>query len=295
MQPANQTVAYKFDATAGERLYFDVTSAVDPQFWRLIDPFGRPVWGPNYLPSDDVQIQTMAYSGTYTLLVEGRRDAGAGVSNYGLRVQHVSDKTFPITISGTFGADPSWSSGQLGTAIGFNGLQVAEIASDTALELKRQITLETWAKVDRYEDTWTPLIFKGTGERSSERSYALWLNANGSVYFGVTDATGIQGFQTEAGLVPVGEWHHLAAVMNRDSGQLRVLVDGVDRGGAAVRTIDNLTDAQPLRLGANVEPYAGQGNFHGQLDDVRLWNIARSEAEILAAKDAPLAGNEARR
>ena len=72
LAPGNQTNAYRFDAVAGERIYFDVaaTSGGEP-YWRLLDPFGRTVWGPSYMPSDDVQIQTLALAGTYTLLVEG--------------------------------------------------------------------------------------------------------------------------------------------------------------------------------------------------------------------------------
>ena len=49
-------------------------------FWRLIDPYGGLVFGPNNLLADDVGTRTLALSGRYTLLIEGRRDADANTA-----------------------------------------------------------------------------------------------------------------------------------------------------------------------------------------------------------------------
>ncbi|MCB2039727.1 MAG: hypothetical protein KDH48_02430, partial [Rhodoferax sp.] len=98
LTPATETNAYQFSASAGERLYFDMVSASGGYpFWRLLDPWGRTVWGANYLPNDDVQLRTLPYDGTYTLLVEGRRDSGNGTSSYAFQVRTVQDKTIAIT------------------------------------------------------------------------------------------------------------------------------------------------------------------------------------------------------
>ena len=44
-------------------------------YWRLLDPYGRAVFGPSYMNGTsgyDIDPTTLGYSGTYTLLVEGR-------------------------------------------------------------------------------------------------------------------------------------------------------------------------------------------------------------------------------
>jgi large repetitive protein len=291
LQPANRTDVYRFDAQAGDRLFFDMTSySGGVPFWRLIDPYGRTAWGPNYLPSDNVQLQTMPVSGSYTLLVEGRRDAGSGSSTYGLRVQRVVDRTVPITLDGNHGVDPVLVPGQVGQALQFNGLQKAEIEADAGLDFTRSATIEAWVKVDAYADTWTPIFYKGDTPDGNQRAYSVWLQNNGSVWFGVRDASGQQSIQTAGGLIPAGEWHHVAVVMDRAGGNIRILVDGQQRASGGARNQDNIASASPLRIGFNTEHNNGYANFRGALDDIRLWNVARSNEDIAAALAAELSG-----
>ena len=79
LAPANRTDAYGFDAAAGESFFFQsLSTAGGPAYWRLLDPFGRSVWGPESF-STDVGAIELAFAGRYTLLVEGRRDAGGDI------------------------------------------------------------------------------------------------------------------------------------------------------------------------------------------------------------------------
>ncbi len=88
LNPANQSHVYKFDAEAGERFWFDYLSRSGGDiYWRLLDPYGRAVWGPTFLDYDyQIGTRTLDYSGTYTLLVEGRYYTSGSV-NYSFRVQ----------------------------------------------------------------------------------------------------------------------------------------------------------------------------------------------------------------
>jgi len=109
---------------------------------------------------------------------------------------------------------------------------------------------------------------------------------------------------TAAGLVQVDEWHHLAATEDRDNpnGALRVIniyVDGVLRATgtgipsalrgdfSAFTAASAIFAGNPLYIGHSAE---AQGNFEGTLDDVRLWSVVRTGAQIAGAKDAELAG-----
>src|SRR5262249_10355550 len=67
--------------------------------------------------------------------------------------------------------------------------------------------------------------------------------------------------------------------------QLRVYVDGVLQATGGVFTFAATTSANPLFIGHSLE---GNVNFEGAIDDVRVWSVARTAAQIAAGKDAEL-------
>ena len=163
------------------------------------------------------------------------------------------------------------------------------MADAAALDFNRAFTIEAWVKVDAYTDTWTPIFYKGNANDPDARVYSAWLQSNGSLWFGVRDASGQQTIQTDGGLIPAGEWHHVA----RGDGPRRAAAARAGRWRrAAQRRLCAASTTwprpMPLVIGANVEPGNNYANLRGSLDEIRLWNVARSEAEIAAAKDAAI-------
>ncbi len=291
--PASSTTAYQFEGVAGDRLYFDyITHSGGTPYWRLLDPWGRTIWGPTYMGYDNIQLQTLPYTGVYTLLIEGRRDSGNGAGSYSFQVSQVSDQDHDITLDGAYGMGAPWTLGQFGSALDFNGLQSAWMENDPALDLNQIVTLETWVKVDRYDNTWTPLFYKGDPNDANQRTYSVWLNSNGSVLLSTGDG-GAQSTQTASGLITVGEWHHVAAVMDRVAGTLRVLVDGVQQASITnLRKNPASSNANPLYLGTSVEASSNHASLVGSMDEIRVWNVARGNEDIVATMNAQLVGNE---
>ncbi|AWG20509.1 hypothetical protein FFWV33_02670 [Flavobacterium faecale] len=86
-----------------------------------------------------------------------------------------------------------------------------------------------------------------------------------------------------------GNWHHVAVV--RTSGtSIKVYVDGVLDGQVNV--------AGTAVLNSNSKIYIGSSKtdnryFNGSIDDVRIWNSARTAEQINASKNCELQGNEA--
>src|SRR5262249_6611294 len=93
LDPANETDLYRFDAAAGDRVFFDTQarSGAGNARWRLLDPFGNTFFEAAFnSPSSDVGPVTLGTAGTYTLLIEGRVfDSGTG--SYTFRVAPVID------------------------------------------------------------------------------------------------------------------------------------------------------------------------------------------------------------
>jgi hypothetical protein len=89
-----------------------------------------------------------------------------------------------------------------------------------------------------------------------------------------------------------GEWTHIAMV--HDGGTLRAYKNGDLVGSVASGTTQQPnTGALPvLYLGGIIVTSSRNYTFQGQIDEVRLWNVARSETEIDADMQQQLIGNE---
>src|SRR6185295_1419616 len=172
------------------------------------------------------------------------------------------------------------------------------VAHNATTNIVRNLTVEAWVKVDRFADSGTAqVLYKGTGGTSWDaRQYALWVDSDGSVTFATSqDWNQLPVTVTSAaGLVRVDEWHHLAAVVNRDQAggaQAFVYVDGVFQAASGLWNNNGNAGAtgNALLIGRTLE---AQGNFEGTIDEVRIWNVARTSPQIAAARDTELLGSE---
>jgi small nuclear ribonucleoprotein (snRNP)-like protein/putative NADH-flavin reductase len=99
LDPAIETDLYRFTAAAGDQFFFDVQTGIGNATWRLVDPFSNIVFSTSL--NSDVNTLTLAQAGTYTLMLEGRRDAGSGSAAYAFNVQPVADGNSTLTIGAT--------------------------------------------------------------------------------------------------------------------------------------------------------------------------------------------------
>ncbi len=89
--------------------------------------------------------------------------------------------------------------------------------------------------------------------------------------------------------LPANRWTHVAAVYDPVRTTYTVYFNGVQVGQSSGSSPWNLQGV-PLTLGRAGIP--GEGNFLGNLDEVRVWNRARSAAEIRQDLGYPLSGHE---
>jgi hypothetical protein len=196
----------------------------------------------------------------------------------------------PLLPGESQGTSPGWTAGKLGGGLILDGLQYGEIAHNASIDLTRTVTMEAWIKVDRFGATWTPVLHKGTGA-GNERTYSLWLNSNGSLLLSTGNGVD-QGAQSAAGLIALDRWQHVAATIDRNAGVAKIYIDGVERGSSAIGTASSRSTTNPLLIGRTSEA-GGYAGFEGTIDDVRIWSVVRSAADIAASRDAELTGAEA--
>jgi hypothetical protein len=124
------------------------------------------------------------------------------------------------------------------------------------------------------------LVSKGN---DSYELYTLGVTASRKFGFRV----GAQSLLTTS-TYAIGTWHHVAATF--DASNTILYVDGV-QAASMVTTGSLVTNTKVLTFGR----FSGgtTSNLAGSLDEIRLWNVARSQAQIQAGMNSNLAGGEA--
>ena len=175
------------------------------------------------------------------------------------------------------------------------GVQAASLKFDGAndyVELTRPVsgdfTIELWFRSSQAgggEAQW----YQGRGLVDGEvngnmNDFGIALG-NGKVLFG----TGNPDTTIRSPLaLNDGSWHHVAATREKATGTLKLYVDGA-LTATGTASIADLTSPSKMRLGSLA---TGLNFYQGELDEVRLWNTVRSEAEIAGALNQRVAGNE---
>jgi len=190
---------------------------------------------------------------------------------------------------GTLKGNPTWvTSGATlskmvapGNAMSFDGSDDYVAITNTTSE---DFTLEAWIKPDGTGSAAGSNAFHGDGilwsdVSGSANDFVLAILGNNIAFWdGSADANGTGGNVTgNTDVVTDGEWHHIA-VTRESGGSMILYVDGVPDGSATAGT-NALTDNPAIHIGANT---LNSRYYSGQIDEVRIWNTARSQTEIQA-------------
>ncbi len=89
--------------------------------------------------------------------------------------------------------------------------------------------------------------------------------------------------------ISMGQWHHLAYVVE-NSLLTNIYIDGVAQNLIGDGVIV-MPDAY-MSIGSLYQGVPSAFDFNGTIDELRVWNIARTSAEINSTKDTELGGNE---
>jgi hypothetical protein len=164
------------------------------------------------------------------------------------------------------------------TAISLNGTnQVAQAADDPAFDIANAITVEAWVYMRTYNSSnWNMVVNK-------ETSYELGVHS-GVWKYALNGASGWQGVSTTIPYV-LNEWQHIAFTRAANSGTVKFYVNGTlayslgGSDGAGTGAIAGSADY--LTIGGRRAAGGSTGAFFdGMIDEVRIFDSARSDAEI---------------
>lgn len=175
--------------------------------------------------------------------------------------------------------------GVSGQAPRFDGSSYLAVADDRMLQFPR-LTISAWVLPDQLAGRWG-IVAKRS--RNAAAPYVLALR-NGAVTFEATDSKGAWSYNvTSPPVVHAGEWTHAAAICEEGVG-VKLYCNGqlVSEKSAAedlCETSDILTIGFEGWGGVESKPEAS-GNFHGLIDEVKLWSRVLSPDEIAADYEA---------
>lgn len=170
-----------------------------------------------------------------------------------------------------------------GKMLTFDGTNdYVELPNEERFDFTNAMTVETWIKVGAFNSPNQPIISKGNTwilRRQNTSNFASFrfLNSTNGVVNVAGNTTNIND----------GKWHHVAGVYNGT--QAILYVDGKIEGTANYNgsiAVDN----RPVFIGSNAQETAKF--FNGKMDEVRIWNVARTQTQIREQMHLTLQGTE---
>jgi hypothetical protein len=193
-------------------------------------------------------------------------------------------------------------------ALYFDGIDdYIRVPDSSSLDVTSFITTEAWINFSSYPNCcWNVVLSKSFSHQSGNTAYHIGFSnhatdpassdkllmefgsdGGGGTLFPWDDAN--RGFFVNASPIRNNAWHHIAFVYDSLATQTRLYFDGslvaVGNASGPIRT-NNFDVTIGTHLGHDPR------FFRGFIDEVRIWNVARTSAQIAEAMNRDLTGAE---
>lgn len=149
-------------------------------------------------------------------------------------------------------------------------------------------TISAWVKVTGGQGTWRSVITSRDDQPS--RGYIIYGGSNNKWQTWVGNGVSANGWMSvTGGDIQLNTWTHVAASF--DGEVLELFINGQSAGKEKVTYTKNTQ--RPLRIGAGATEVGARYFYHGQIAEVSVWNVARSEADLQQSINQRLRGDEA--
>jgi hypothetical protein len=161
--------------------------------------------------------------------------------------------------------------------------------TDNNLQLDSAITVEAWIKPTAFGPNHysNSIACKHSWSLNGEQGFVLRCGGSGQLSFtfcGVDTLGNPMSWQpivSPTNVLTLNTWAHVAASFDGDSS--RLFVNGIKVASQYFRGTMKPNTSYPMRIGRLSDAVQSDARaFNGQIDEVRIWNIAKPQAEILA-------------
>ena len=138
------------------------------------------------------------------------------------------------------------------------------------------LTVEAWVTPTKFGFTAIGYILDSGGTQ-----WELKVGTNPADSSPVFQSAGFIANNVQGGTIGLNEWNHLAATFDPDINEAVLYVNGVEEARGPFNPTTNPDAFMQIGL-------VGANYYGGNIDEVRVWNYARTPAEIAANLDRPV-------
>ena len=176
------------------------------------------------------------------------------------------------------------TAGNFGSALLFDGIDDRVTVGSTPQLGLVAGTVQAWVRLDTL-GRWHSVIAKGNANSEASHNYAIEIEQGNIVNCSIGNGTAFNVVRSTTQLAAL-QFYHLACTW--DGSQLRLYINGVSSGSVA-QTVTPAANSAPLligQFGGNVD------RLDGVIDEVRIYSIALSQAQIQSDMNAPIEGGD---
>jgi hypothetical protein len=175
-------------------------------------------------------------------------------------------------------------------ALQFNGTtDYVRLSSSASLtSFGNEITIESWIKLNSYGSSGGNIITSG-----NENEYAFAIMANGKLVVTMVNVnTQVNAAFIGKTTLALNNWYHVAFTYNGSVES--ILINGVvDTVFATSGNVSTFQYQEYITIGAYTENNTFHGSyFNGIMDELKIWNIARTQSQIQTSMNSELLGTE---
>ncbi len=167
---------------------------------------------------------------------------------------------------------------QTNLALNFDGSNdFVDIPNSASLNVTSAITVEFWIQGTTTANT---VVFEKGGANTNYhfQTSNITMTAGGSYLFFGISPNNTTGRVVTSTPVLDGNPHHIAATFDDAANTMRIYVDGILSNSNTGATNVITANSDPVQMGSR----SGVAAFPGTLDEVRVWNSIRTQAQIQA-------------
>ncbi len=275
------------------------------------NPVTVPSGSPNQVLSATAQVVgsgASASTGTISYTIEGGAPNGNTLSGANNSVWTVGDGGV-FTIRATIAEDANYNMGvqdalftvtvpspalHFEQVVNFTDYDYLSVPDDNSLDFTDHFTYEAWVNFEQLNVSnagfgWRALFAKSR----YVDSYGLMVYAPSKLmrFYHTGFGNGFTDYTWSD--LTAGSWHHVAVKLDGTNNKASILIDGIEVASSTDAGTGELpTNAEPLLIGASRNAINDPYPFDGAMDEIRFWNVARTNAEIDDYKNVELQGSE---
>lgn len=165
------------------------------------------------------------------------------------------------------------------------------VSDNNALDLTTSGTLEAWVYPEAWRDG-AGIIHKGDRNDWTDEAYSLEFSYGSNkkkIDFYLTAAGIVQNKLTSTSNLELNKWTHV--VVSWNSTNLYMYING-NLEASMNRTVTPQNSTAGLNIGCQLNQSCAYYPFKGKLDEIRIWNIYKTQSEIRDKMYKELSGNE---